>query len=230
MKALYWIAGAAAVAFISGVIVGHYHLPPFEQLREFKRHLTFIGAIGLTAMRTRNREEPADIVMLGDSITEGGNWAASFPAANIANLGVDGDTSAGILNRLDDVVRRKPRLMFVMIGVNDLIRDMPADLVAANIERVATQLAKNGGKPVLQSTLFVQRGFKAGLNEQIVLLNEQVQAWCGKNGFTFIDLNAVLSSGQALRAGLSDDGLHLNARGYALWSDAIRPQVESAAR
>src|SRR3954451_1058356 len=45
----------------------------------------------------------ADVVMLGDSITEGIDWHELFPHVRILNRGIGGDTSAGVLNRLDEV-------------------------------------------------------------------------------------------------------------------------------
>ena len=80
--------------------------------------------------------------MLGDSITAQGEWAELFPEEKILNLGLSGDTSAGLLNRLDDVVGRKPRVVLLMIGINDFLRDIPLELVAAHIQFIASRLAE----------------------------------------------------------------------------------------
>src|SRR5207244_10058498 len=58
----------------------------------------------------------ADVVMLGDSITEGMDWRELFPDVRILNRGIAGDTSAGVLNRLDEVIARHPKMVFLMIG------------------------------------------------------------------------------------------------------------------
>src|SRR5690242_16816098 len=46
----------------------------------------------------------ADVVMLGDSITEGVDWHELFRDQRLLNRGIGGDTSAGVLNRLDEVI------------------------------------------------------------------------------------------------------------------------------
>src|SRR5262245_42569936 len=62
----------------------------------------------------------ADVIMLGDSITEKIDWRELFPGVSILNRGIGGDTSAGVLKRLDEVIARHPKIVFLMVGVNDL--------------------------------------------------------------------------------------------------------------
>ena len=71
--------------------------------------------------------------MPGDSLTEGIDWRELFPDVKILNRGIGGDTSAGVLNRLDEVIGRHPKIVVLMIGANDLRMGVPVPQVAANI-------------------------------------------------------------------------------------------------
>ena len=64
--------------------------------------------------------QPGDVVMLGDSITEGADWPALFPGVRIHNQGIGGDDTDGVLRRLALVTDRRPGKVFVMIGTNDI--------------------------------------------------------------------------------------------------------------
>jgi len=59
------------------------------------------------------------LVFVGDSITEGGDWAAWFPDDEVVNLGVGGDTTASLAERLDQVVAAQPDSVVLLIGAND---------------------------------------------------------------------------------------------------------------
>ena len=61
----------------------------------------------------------AHVVFLGDSITEHGNWNEWFPATPLVNRGISGDTTAGVLARLDTAIDN-PLAVFLLIGTNDL--------------------------------------------------------------------------------------------------------------
>jgi lysophospholipase L1-like esterase len=67
--------------------------------------------------------------MLADSITAFAQWDNIFPGKAIANRGIPGDTIDGIFARLGAVVQMSPRKVFIMAGINDLIRGSSADQV-----------------------------------------------------------------------------------------------------
>ena len=64
--------------------------------------------------------QPGDVVMLGDSITEGADWPALLPGVRVHNHGIGGDDTDGVLRRLALVTDRRPGKVFVMIGTNDI--------------------------------------------------------------------------------------------------------------
>ncbi len=228
-KALVF-ALVAAGFFSYGLIVGHYQFAPFNSIRALKQRLDF--EIALIKWREvyfpesvhREFQGSVEVVMLGDSITARGDWGRMLPQTKIANLGVEGDTSAGVLNRLEDVVSLKPRRVFLMIGINDVRRDFPVELVEAHIELAAERLLNSGITPIVQSTLYVSN---EKLNEKVMVLNAMTRAWCAERSILYIDLNDILAADGVLHPLLTEDGIHLNKDAYHLWSDAIRRHVVS---
>ena len=94
-----------------------------------------------------------DIVFIGNSITDGGEWSEMFNDLQIKNRGISGDISAGVLNRIDEVAERKPAKVFLMIGVNDLARGISADSVVKNILLIASYLRQE----TPSTKLFIQK-------------------------------------------------------------------------
>ena len=85
--------------------------------------------------------QPGDVVMLGDSITEGGDWATLFPRTQVHNHGIGGDDTVGVLRRLDLVTRAQPAKVFLMIGTNDLGKGtLTIDEIVANVEEIVTRI------------------------------------------------------------------------------------------
>ena len=73
--------------------------------------------------------------MLGDSLTEWGNWHELVPEFRIINPGIGGDTSSGVLDRLQEVIGRRPKVVFVMIGTNDIGLQVPHEVLLRNLGR-----------------------------------------------------------------------------------------------
>ncbi|MDB5945481.1 MAG: hypothetical protein JWQ33_507 [Ramlibacter sp.] len=168
----------------------------------------------------------AEVVMIGDSLTDGAEWAEMFPDQDIANRGIDSDTTDGVLARIGDVVAARPRQAFVMIGINDFAdprRDV--DAVFANYRAIVSRLGRGGVKVVVQSTLpcnEAKAAWKscASINGKIRQLNARL-ATLASAGVTFVDLWPLLAADGNLKSGLTYDGVHLNGEGYRLWKRGI---------
>jgi lysophospholipase L1-like esterase len=226
MKKALLVGSIAVVIFVYGVAVGYYQFPPFNIMRIAKQQLRLEEALEPWLGSFRWREGPIDVAMLGDSITAEGGWAELFPEVKILNLGLAGDTSAGLLNRLGDVVDRKPRMVFLMIGVNDFLMDIPLELVAAHIQFIASRLAENGILPVVQSTLYVSNDVGKEINGRIKALNSLLREWCTEKAIIYVDLNNALSVNDALLSRFSYDGRHLNGEAYVVWREVIKDYVQ----
>ena len=72
----------------------------------------------------------SDIIFLGNSITNGGEWAELLGNPHAKNRGISGDTTQGVLDRLSTITKGKPSKIFLLIGTNDLSRGKSVDEVA----------------------------------------------------------------------------------------------------
>lgn len=170
------------------------------------------------------------IMMVGNSITEGGNWKKLIGDTTVINRGVSGDITFGLLQRVDDITQRKPAKLFLLIGVNDLSKKIPEEVILQNILTFVRQVqARSGSTQIfVQSILPVNPGFKnfpAGYNvgDAVLTINSQLQKIAARFNFTFVDIHAAFTDkdGQ-LHAQYSNDGLHLNEAGYQRWVKVLK--------
>jgi lysophospholipase L1-like esterase len=172
--------------------------------------------------------DAAAIVMLGDSLTEGGPWRELTGCPSIVNRGIGGDTTKGVLGRLDDVLKLQPRAVFLMIGVNDISLGIPKEATIHNLRAILDRLESNGTRTFVSHVLPVTAGYrKRRMNEEISALNVAISKLvAGRSHLTTIDLRPLLRDADGnLGEEFSYDGLHLSPRGYEVWRDAIAPAI-----
>lgn len=167
------------------------------------------------------RKKKAAIVMLGDSITYGVNWNELLNR-DVANRGIGSDTTQGFLNRLTYIYEISPEICFVMGGINDISHSIPVQEIFQNYKGIIEGLKSQGIIPVIQSTLYTSRPTDCEHRNSIVKeLNELLYHYANEHRIEFIDLNARLSQGNKLVQEYTYDGVHLNSRGYEMWSEEI---------
>lgn len=171
--------------------------------------------------------QPSDIVFLGDSITDGARWDELFPGLPVKNRGINGDTTQGVLNRLEDILTGQPRAIFLLIGTNDLpwylymgVADI-VDIYEKILARCKTEAPET--QVFVQSILPRHRNYARRIRQ----INARLQALAETYGYTYIDLFPHFAD---FRGGLlkefTNDHLHLLAPGYARWVEVIAPHVE----
>lgn len=176
--------------------------------------------------RTFGRQ--ADVVMIGDSLTDGAEWAEIFPGRSIVNRGIDGDTTHGVLSRLDDILAEHPRRVFVMIGINDFADGhRTVEAVFRDYRLLVARLQGAGVRVVVQATLPCNADKGAwkscrALNPLVAQLNARL-ATLASGTVSFVTLARLVAPDGGLRSELTFDGVHLNGQGYLLWRDAIAP-------
>ena len=172
-----------------------------------------------------------EIVFLGDSITDGGEWHELTGLPNAVNRGIGGDTAAGVLGRITEVTDGKPIKVFLMIGTNDLAQDRTPEQVCAKIGEVLDAIKLNSPKTViyLQSTFPVIDGKNEKYkNENVNKLNPLIQKLAADKKVTWIDVASSLKDDKGqLKDNLTFDGLHLNGAGYLVWISVIKKYLKS---
>lgn len=177
---------------------------------------------------SRAEQDQGAVVVLGDSITQGWgeDFSAWFPGVKIANRGISGDTSRGVLIRLkEDVLALHPRAVVLLIGTNDLEEQANPETVAANVKLILTEMMRHDPKmPIILCQVFPSSAAKLRPADKIKKLNQLLAA--AMKGFEQIMLLETWplfadATGDALPAEFPDL-LHLNQAGYAKWAAAMR--------
>jgi len=176
-----------------------------------------------------------EIIFLGNSITDGGEWVELFRNKHMKNRGISGDISAGVLNRLNEITSSKPAKVFLLIGINDLARSISVDSLFQNIILIVTNIGKQSPKTkvYVQSILPVNCDlgmFRDHTNKaaHIIEVNKLLLDWCKHNGIQYIDLYSRFKndSDQKLNPVYTNDGLHLMGEGYRVWAEIIRTYLK----
>ncbi|MGN6494278.1 MAG: GDSL-type esterase/lipase family protein [Agriterribacter sp.] len=171
-----------------------------------------------------------DIVFIGDSITFWGDWTELLGNRKVKNRGIPGDTSFGLLERIGEAVKDRPTAVLIMIGINDLARGVPTNVILDNYKRIADTIRLHSPvtKVYIQSILPVnetagklQSHYKrAG---EIPGINRQLSQWAKENRLEYIDLFTTLSDREGrLRSAYTWDGIHLTIEGYRAWQTVLQ--------
>ncbi|WP_342480396.1 GDSL-type esterase/lipase family protein [Paenibacillus sp. FSL L8-0340] len=165
------------------------------------------------------------VVFLGDSITEGNEWAESFPKVQIVNRGISGDTTSGILDRLNQIIEIKPSKVFIMAGINDLAIGRSPQEIGNNISKIVGKIQKSlpVTKVYIQSITPADYSRYPALSESnIADTNKLIKGIADEYDAEFIDLFSVFADKDgALPEKWTYDGLHLNGEAYAVWENDI---------
>jgi len=205
-------------------------------LMEFQISRVFPGYGNKNIASLNYQREGFDIVMIGDSITYGGDWNLLLNNKKIANLGINGDSTDGVLNRLEDVYLLKPKACFIMIGINDFQGNRSVETVLTNYRKIVTEIKNHNIRIIIQSVLHLGEKYYLNhiggknkkdwkkINEKVKNLNEKLKIMAVELDVEFVDLNEGLSSNNILIDEYGDEsGLHLSNLGYEKWREIINP-------
>jgi lysophospholipase L1-like esterase len=176
----------------------------------------------------------SETVFLGDSITFQEDWNVLFGVSDIANDGISGNITDDVLARLDAVIRAKPQKLFLMIGINDLLRGEDVPYIFTNYEKIISEIRLKSPDTTIyiQSVLPVDNdisGSRFGTvdSQKIINLNSKIKSLVDGSRIFFIDLYPYFcGADNKLYAGYAKDGLHLNSHGYAVWKNLIVAYVK----
>ncbi len=223
------ICAILVFSFLYGVMTVQYKIFPFEQLGALKQLVIPTPSPSYSdhfyhkkSFFEQHGGHDYDVVFIGDSITEDAEWEDLFPSLKIANRGISGDRTDGVLKRLDSIYSTNAKKAFIMIGINDFSAGAEVNDVLENYKSIVSNLVAHGMQPYVQSTILAGNR-RAELNIKIMALNDQLKKMTAENKtVTYIDLNAGLAKGLVLDSKYSEDGVHLNGSGYAVWKDTIK--------
>jgi lysophospholipase L1-like esterase len=165
----------------------------------------------------------ANLVFLGDSLTEWFDWQRRFPQHRVTNLGISGEPVEGLLDRRERirVSIDDPDFIFLMTGINNLATGQ-YDIIVPYRE-----IVRNLTTWYKKAVLVIQSILPADLtwisNLEITNTNRQLQQIARELGAEYLDIYRLFvdSEGHPYRGFLSDDGVHLASKGYDVWSTEV---------
>lgn len=171
-------------------------------------------------------------IFLGNSITEMGNWKKVLNDTTVINRGIGGDITYGVLSRLNDITDRKPSKLFILLGINDIGKDIPDVVIADNYLKIVKEIhAKSPQTKIyVQSILpvnstmphFPQHYDK---QEHVLAVNKMLRANAKIGDYTFIDIfHLFVDANQRLDSRYTYEGLHLRPEAYPIWVAYLKKQ------
>ena len=182
------------------------------------------------------QQAPLTILALGDSLTEGlgvdnnANYPAQLEArlkemgykdVKVINSGLSGETSTGLVNRLDWVLQTKPDITILTIGANDAIRGIDVATVEANI-RTAIKRLQDGGSEVILGGMQIYDNLGADYVESFAAIYPRVAKDMNVTLIPFF-LDGVGGDAELNQA----DAIHPTKEGYTIIvNDNILPILQ----
>lgn len=164
-----------------------------------------------------------NIVMLGTSLTAFSSWCELLDREDIASRGINGDITAGMLARIEEVINNiQPKICFIEAGINDLQRGISKETIIANLDQMINELLANDIVPVLNTVNYLNEQYDLRdvneFNNRIYQLNQTIKNLATLKNIRVLDLNQHLSEQKFMSYEFSmPDGIHLNAKAYVLW-------------
>lgn len=178
--------------------------------------------------------EEGQIVFLGDSLTEFFHLEEFFSGYKIYNRGIAGDTTDGVLERLEDnVISIQPKKVFLLIGTNDFSRHKN-EYIFNNIKKIIDKLKKGIENlelylislyPVNPKAKFYSYFFtRSRKNEKIIALNELLEEYAISNNLNYLDIHShLVDENGMLKKEYTIEGLHISFEGYQIIANLIEP-------
>lgn len=177
--------------------------------------------------------DSTNIVMLGNSLTNGAEWHELFNNPKIVNRGITGDTAQGIKDRLAAVTSGHPAKIFLLTGANDISHHLTADSIATAIVDLVQSIQQltPETKIYVESILPINNSFGRYKNmidkEPVVVeINRILEKRIPELGVTWLNVYPLFVDDDGnLRKDWTNDGLHILGQAYLAWRDYLLPYI-----
>lgn len=187
------------------------------------------------------------VVFIGDSITDlwdDNGFGGFFPGKPYIDRGIGGQTTSQMLLRFQqDVIALKPKVVVILAGTNDIAGNtgpMTIEQTANNLTSMSEIASANKIKVVLSSVLpvndyvrrqngelFIQT--KSRPPAKILAMNDWLKKYAAQNGYVYLDyFSAMVDDKGFVKEGITFDGLHPNAQGYAVMTPLAEAAIQKA--
>jgi lysophospholipase L1-like esterase len=180
------------------------------------------------------------VVFMGDSITD--IWGRLkgtgkfFPGKPYVNRGISGQTTPQMLLRFrQDVIDLHPAAVLILAGTNDIAGNTgPATnrMIEDNFRSMAQLAHANGIKVILASILpAAAYPWRPGVDPiaRIREINLWLKSYCAKHHYVYLDYyDAMAQPDGAMKPGISFDGVHPKAKGFAIMAPLAEKAIAEA--
>jgi len=218
-----------------------------------RRHLSYdewVQLLKREAAAIADRSPSQLKILAGDSLSLWFPTNLLPPGATWLNQGISGETSYGLLKRVKLLDNTKPQTIFVMVGINDLIRGVRGETLVANQREIVRHLKAahpqativiqsilpHGGDRASQRYLASVKGdpdakehplwvnrLPTISSRWIRTINEKLERIAQDEGVEYLDLHSAFADADGyIKEELTTDGLHLSVAGYALWRSRLQ--------
>lgn len=206
------------------------YLPEKEKQKEHERLVAEYREEKLASYRAENEkyaDYEVDVAFIGDSLTDGYDLKKYYPEYAVSNRGIGGDTTFDVEGRIEvSLYELKPKVAVMLIGGNNL-RTM-----FENYEDILKGMKENlpNTKIILVSLTAMGMSWGKEKNEIAALNNVKIKVLAEKYGFDYVDLFTPLYNIETgeIHAEYTIDGAHQTEKGYAVFTEAIKPAIEKA--
>jgi len=193
-----------------------------------KEKPTIHNPLALKAWKQSIKDYRADVVFFGDSITYECDFRSYFPKHNICNMGVAGDVIDGLIERTELVRTLCPKKIFILVGINDIIKNKSIDDFKDSYSELLDKLSDKNTDIFVQSIFPVCEPCVAK-NEIIDEYNKAIKTIAEKNGCNWLDISSKLKDENGkLQREYTKDGLHLSKEGKEVWVSLLKEKYISA--
>jgi lysophospholipase L1-like esterase len=164
-----------------------------------------------------------NLIFIGDSLTQWGDWERRFPGYQVTNLGISGETVEGLLARRERIRTQidDPDFIFLMTGINNIATGQ-YDIIPPYREIVRNLITwYKRSTVVVQSVLPVD--IEWVLNDEIRDINRLLEEIAREYSARYLDVFRLFvdAKGTPKNGYLSDDGVHLAEKGYDVWAQEV---------
>jgi lysophospholipase L1-like esterase len=181
-----------------------------------------------------------DILFMGDSITD--NWREDtagkpvfdkyFGQMKIANFGISGDSTQGVLYRLRHGEGQgfSPKAVMLMIGTNNTSRNTAAEIAEA-IGAIVLEMQRDYPKvKILLLGIFPRSTANDSVRAKIAEINRTISRLDDGDRVFYMDIGAkFLDADGNIPKEIMSDGLHPTTKGYEIWAEAVKEPLAALA-
>jgi lysophospholipase L1-like esterase len=225
------VAPVAPALSAKEIAVMETKLADWPQLGRYREANATLGPVAQGEQR---------VVFYGDSITDG--WGRRpdtgdfFPGKPYVNRGISGQTTPQMVVRFrQDVINLRPAAVVILAGTNDVAGNtgpMTPEMTEDNFRSMVDLAKANGIRVIVASiTPAADYPWRKGLAPapKIKALNNWLQGYCVNHSVTYLDYySAMADEDGGMRPGISFDGVHPNAKGYAIMAPLAQAAIDKA--